>query len=153
MTSKIKIKVGQIEIDFEGTEEFLKKELPALLKTVSQLCQPDTSLSPTPPGFTPSKIQLSTANIAAKLNAKSGPDVVVAACAHLSLVQKKDAYDRKSILAEMKRATGFYKSSYRANLGQSLQNLVKSEDLTQNANDSYSLHANKLKELNTLLGK
>jgi hypothetical protein len=37
MTSKIKIKMGAIEIDYEGSEEFLKEELPSLLKTVSDL--------------------------------------------------------------------------------------------------------------------
>lgn len=82
MSSKIRIKIGEIEVEYEGTEEFLKKELPELLKTVSELYRPLNAGG----GSTfvpPSNLQLSTANIAAKLDAKTGPDVVIAACAHL----------------------------------------------------------------------
>ena len=37
MTSKIRIKMGFIEVEFEGSEQFLKEELPDLLTGVSQL--------------------------------------------------------------------------------------------------------------------
>jgi hypothetical protein len=37
MSSKLRIRIGEIEIDFEGTEEFIKQELPELLKTATTL--------------------------------------------------------------------------------------------------------------------
>jgi hypothetical protein len=37
MNSKFKIKLGQIELEYEGSEEFLTKELPELLAAVSKL--------------------------------------------------------------------------------------------------------------------
>ena len=37
MESKIKIKLGPIEVEYEGSESFLKQELPALIKTVTEL--------------------------------------------------------------------------------------------------------------------
>lgn len=37
MSSKLRIKIGDVEIDYEGTEEFLKQELPQLLKTAMEL--------------------------------------------------------------------------------------------------------------------
>lgn len=37
MTSKIRIKMGPIEVEYEGSENFLKEELPELLGTVSNL--------------------------------------------------------------------------------------------------------------------
>jgi hypothetical protein len=35
--SKIRIKLGDIEVEYEGAESFLKDELPALLNAVSKL--------------------------------------------------------------------------------------------------------------------
>jgi hypothetical protein len=35
MTSKIRIKLGAIEVEYEGSEQFLKEELPQLLTAVS----------------------------------------------------------------------------------------------------------------------
>ena len=37
MTSKIRIKLGPIEVEYEGTESFLKEELPQLLEAVANL--------------------------------------------------------------------------------------------------------------------
>ena len=153
MNSKMKIKVGQIEIEYEGTEDFLKKEMPTLLKQVSELFAPSEISDATLSTSGSSNLELSTANIASRLGAKTGADVVVAACANLSLVQKKHTYDRKTILTEMKKATGFYKSSYSANLTGTLATLVKNNDLVQNANNAYSLHAAKAKEIAAKIAK
>ena len=37
MNSKIRIKLGPIEVEYEGSEAFLKEELPQLLTAVSDL--------------------------------------------------------------------------------------------------------------------
>ena len=37
MDCKIKIKVGEIEVEFEGSEAFLKRELPDLIRMGSDL--------------------------------------------------------------------------------------------------------------------
>jgi hypothetical protein len=37
MPSRIKIKVGAIEVEYEGEEKFIKDELPSLIKTVAAL--------------------------------------------------------------------------------------------------------------------
>jgi hypothetical protein len=39
MTAKIRIKVGDIEIDFEGAESFLDKKLPELISRLSQMSE------------------------------------------------------------------------------------------------------------------
>lgn len=39
MESKIRIKLGAIEIEYEGSENFLRKELPDLVKTVTELAK------------------------------------------------------------------------------------------------------------------
>lgn len=37
MTSKIRIKLGPVEVEYEGNEAFLKDELPDLLSAVARL--------------------------------------------------------------------------------------------------------------------
>lgn len=38
-TAKIRIKVGEIEVDYEGSETFLNKQLPGLVEKLSQLTE------------------------------------------------------------------------------------------------------------------
>lgn len=154
MSSKIRIKVGDIEVEYEGAEDFLKKELPELLKTVTSLHSIANSPGTSGTGFTPKgDVKLTTANIAAKLSCSSGPDLVIAACAHLHFVQKSETYDRKTILKEMKKATSYYKSTYSNNLSKSLKNLVQDDKLIEPSTNVFSLHANTLKELHARLSQ
>jgi len=39
MTTKIRIKVGDVEVDFEGPESFLDKKLPELISRLSQMSE------------------------------------------------------------------------------------------------------------------
>ncbi len=153
MNSKIRIRIGEIEVEYEGTEEFLKKEVPELLKTVSELYRPVNDGNGSTLSTPSSDLQLSMGNIAAKLDAKTEPDLVIAACAYLSLVKKEQTYDRGTILTAMKGASGFYKNNYSSNLTKSLHNLVKKGDLVQNAKGSYTLSANKTKDLGSRLNQ
>lgn len=146
MESKIKIKLGPIEVEYEGSEKFLKEELPELIKTVSELYKTSniktesTDPSLNPPGKSPS-LKITTGSIAAKIGCKNGPDLIMAACTSLTLVQKTENFTRKQILDEMKKATGFYKSSYNANLSQNLQQLVKDQKIIETSSGYYCLDA------------
>lgn len=154
MSSKIRIKVGDIEVEYEGAEEFLKKDLPDLLKTVTQLHPVRQSGGGGSTGSQiKSDIKLTTANIAAKLGCTSGPDLVIAACAHLLFVKNMEAFNRKAILDEMKGAKSYYKTLYRKNLSQSLKALVKHGQLTESSANVYSLHADTIKEINDKLAR
>ena len=70
------------------------------------------------------QLKLRTNTIAAKLGAKTGADLALAACAHLCLVKGVDSFERKHILGEMKLANNFYKRTYSANLSKYLKTLV-----------------------------
>ena len=48
MTSKIRIKLGAIEVEYEGSEQFLKEELPQLLTAVSELYAKSAALKEAP---------------------------------------------------------------------------------------------------------
>jgi len=66
-TSKIKIKLGAIEVEYEGSESFLKEELPQLLSAVSDLyAKSRAALEP------PSSSQNTSANPPAGLNTNAG---------------------------------------------------------------------------------
>lgn len=158
MTSKVKIKAGSIEVDFEGSEEYMKDELPALIELLFSLSPPDDLTDEeesvelqAATDTSKQKLQMTTNTIAAKLNAKKGGDLIIAACAHLALVKGADKYTRSNILAEMKLATNYYKTTMNKNLSASLKTLVKQNKLLETATDTYALQASTKKTIENTL--
>lgn len=158
-TAKIKLRVGSMELEYEGDPTFLTGGIEALLVTMSGLAGGGPGESPSafpePSGQMPTtnstgnsaalavngQITLSTTTIAAKLDAKSGSDLVICAMAHLELVQGKTSSSRAEILAEIKNAKQYYKQSMSKNLSQSLSTLLTSRRINEGAKDSYALTA------------
>jgi hypothetical protein len=147
MSSKLRIQIGEVEIDYEGTEEFLKEELPQLLKTAMELHRAAGKDVKTGGGFDDKVPALTTASIAAKLNVTSGPDLVLAAAAHLTLVAKKPTFSRAELLAEMQGASSYYKKSYSNNLSNCLASTVTDQKLIETATNVYALTAKTRTEL------
>lgn len=147
MSSKIKIKVGQVEVEFEGSEEFLSKELPVLLKNVASLYasvpaspasgDSGSNVPPPPAGH----LQLTTNSIATKLSVKSGSDLLVAAAAHLTFVKRLQSFTRQQILDEMKTASSFYKKSYSPNYRKYLKVITDAGKLNELSADGYAFSA------------
>jgi hypothetical protein len=156
MESKIRIKLGPIEVEYEGSEAFLKQELPALIKTVTELSKSAEVVireEDNSSGSNAANIQLSTSTIAAKLLCSSGPDLITAAAAHLTLVKKNKTFSRQQILDEMKTATGYFKPTYRDNLSSSLQRLLKNDILNEPSTGIYSLTESERKKLESQFAK
>ena len=159
MTSKIKIKMGAIEIEYEGSEEFLKVELPELLKAVSDLykssgplLEDNKEIASTSAGAAAlNGIQGTTATLAAKLGGSSGPDLVMCAAARLTFVLQKGKFHRKELLEEIKSASNYYNSNYAKNLTNLLGSLVKTGKLMEPSKDNYSLSADSLKNIEAQL--
>ena len=158
MTSKVKIKAGAIEVEFEGSEEYMKDELPALvellysLSPIDEISEEEESIElQASTDTSKQKLQMTTNTIAAKLNAKKGGDLILAACAHLALVKGADTYTRSNILAEMKLATNYYKTTMNKNLSSSLKTLVKQGKLLETSTDTYALHASTKTTIETTL--
>jgi hypothetical protein len=159
--TKLRIKNGAVEIECEGTDEFLRKELPGLLKEVLEIC-PDG-----PPVLTgggesggqqesvrkPSRGgSISTSTVASTLTAKKGTDLALAAVAALVLGQGKESVSRSELLDAMKSAKAYYKGSYNNNLSNYLNTLVKSGALLDHGNDQFGLQDGKRKEIAGKLG-
>ncbi len=164
MTSaKIRIKVGSMELEYEGDPSFLTGGIEALLTTMGELAGkvPEEA----PPFELPTPVQVASGNgnggasagggqftfstntIAAHLDAKSGPELVVCAMAQIELVQGKASSTRTDILAEMKNATTYFKETMRNNLSGSLSRLVKDKRINQIAKDTYALSATERKQV------
>ncbi len=156
--SKIQIKVGIVEFSGEGNQEWLGSQLDKILSKIPELLKIEMSF---PEDRTDGKkgdgkktpIKLAVGNVAAKLKAKSGQDVATAAAAYLQLVEGKTTFSRDDILTTMKKATGYFKTSFTNNLTNILVGLVKNNTLTQSSTDIYSLNADKEAELNGILAK
>ena len=153
MTSKIRIRMGQLEVECEGTEEFLKKELPALLTAISTLykeSRPDDSAADSDAGgggrdagrtTPPTGIVGTTGSLAAKLKVVSGSDLVIAASAQLTIVQGKATFGRKELIAEMRSASGYFSENHISNLSKILKALVAGQKLNEISANTYALKA------------
>jgi len=165
MASKIRIRMGDVELEYEGEDSFLKDGLPDLLQSVAEL---HASLTPlreseqagsgdggeTETAITKSEhqLQMSINTIAAKLSVKKGPDLVLAALAHSELIEKKDRTTRTDMITEMRNATSFFKPSYIGNLSLNLSGLIKGGKVNELSKDVFALTDDAKKELATKLG-
>lgn len=157
--SKIKIKLENIAIDFEGSEDYIRSDLPNLLEILCTYAVPlanETKIEsdveeveelPANPDPTHLRLEMTTNTISAKLKVTKGTELVLAACAHLCLVKGADTFARKNILAEMQTASNYYKQTYCKNLSQSLSSLVKDNKLIERSKDNYALTAKARQEL------
>ena len=160
---KFRIKIGHIEIDYEGSEAFLRDDLASLMGTVPGLVENAKStklndVSPTQSTESETKnsemdLALSTATIASRLNAKSGPELVIAAAARFCLCEGKNKFSRSEILQEMKKATAYYKPPMSSNLSKNLNSLVKGNRLNEFSPGNYALTVNESNKLRNSLAQ
>jgi hypothetical protein len=159
MEAKVHIRVDELEVDCEGSEEFLRQELPKILGAIEQLRE-NAPAPRTPKGgagslkheksLPPNK--MTTTTLAAKLKCKKGPELVLAAAAKLTICDQQSTFSRNDLITEMKSATGFFKASYINNLSNSLSTLVKDQQLHEVSPNTYSLPDNVKTELEQKLG-
>jgi len=153
--AKIRIKVGSMEVEYEGDPSFLKDGLEELLHTMGDLSdraafededledEVDTQIPPQQsPTTTGLPFNFSTNAIATHYGAKSAADLLLCAVIQLQLVQGKDGCTRKEIIAAMKEANNFYKVSMRGgNLDNAFSSLLKKKKLNELHGGKYSLTA------------
>lgn len=163
MSIRLKAKFGSTEIEYEGSEDFLKTELPQLLQVLSEslgkiapapgVSPPSNNgngtdaASPSAPGT----LEMSTGNIAAKLGCKSGSDLAIAACAHLTLVVGQEVFERKDILEDMKTATAYYEENHSKNLSTTLTSMVKGDKLVERSKNKFAMQASERQRIEAKL--
>jgi hypothetical protein len=136
VAAKFRLKIGEVEVEYEGEAAFLQDGLINLVNDVAgklseraAALPPPKPANPPTPGTPETHHNLSTDTIASKLSAKTGGDLVIAAAAHLALVKGQARFTRKEIMAEIKQAQTHYKASHGGNLGANIKILVKSNRL------------------------
>lgn len=143
--TKFAIKCGDIEIDYDGPEEFLKDELPGLIKAVAALRSSTTAkptsgnpVPPAPPVLTDGAMSVST--IAQKLAVANGPDLIVAAA--LSLAGAGNGgFTKRQLRERIREATTFFRSTYSNNFDNYVKVLVKKGRLNHSGGENYALPA------------
>jgi hypothetical protein len=124
--AKIKIKVGDVEIDYEGDAEFLKDGLLAVCQELSKLNEhipaprtPKSHKAREDHGAEKPVGNHSTVTIATVLGAETGLELVIVAAAYLHFSEGKTEFTRAQILDAMKTATGYWQENYSNNLSTS----------------------------------
>ncbi len=158
--SKIRIRMGAIEIEYEGSEEFLRADLPELLSAVSELyhrsreaesdAEVDEDIQTRDAGG--SSNHGTTTSIAAKLRCESGPDLALAAAARLVFSLKQETFSRQELNNEMKSARSYYKQNMTGNLSKILEGLMKAGKLNEVSRDTYALAQAEHSRIEALLG-
>lgn len=142
MSAKIRLKVGDVEAEYEGDPAFMRDGLIKLMEEAVERFGGHAKATPihnrpthTSDGVHPH----STNTVASILGSKTGGDLAMAAAAHLTLAKDQARFTRKQILEEMQGAATFYKSTYSNNLSATLNGLVKSKKLNLVARDTYAI--------------
>lgn len=160
MDNKLHLKIGTMEVDYEGIGEIPNEKIVNLVSEILELLSKYNlpiesnesakagAIGGTPAGRT---IQGTTATMAAKVGGGSGTDLTIAAAAYLTFVANQLSFTRQQLLEAMKLGTGYYKSSYSNNLSTTLQTLVKNNKLLETTKDNYSLSDPTKKELEAKL--
>ena len=146
---KLNLKLGSVEIQYEGSEAWAAEQIAHLLERISSLEIQDMGKSSAPAGgeasagqpiaSAPPRVKLSTTDFAVKMGAKSGTDLVMAAAAYLHHTVGLEEFRRPDILNAMKGAKAFFRASFGSNLSKSLDTLTKSGRLGSPRPDTYGL--------------
>jgi hypothetical protein len=81
----------------------------------------------------------STDTIATIIGATSGPELIIAAAAHLHFAQGKVTFSRQELTAQMRAAPSHFKSTFVNNLSAYLAGLTRADRLRLSGNDIYAL--------------
>jgi hypothetical protein len=166
MPTKLKIKMGHIEFEYEGEAPYdteAVKDLFTHLETLMGAAPPGAFDTPPPPpssngvdpdASAPSDFgNLAPNTVAARLNAKTGTDVAIAAGAHLQICLGKDTFNRDELRTNMQAQTNYYSAGMSGNLTKILKGLIASKRINSLANDQMSLSAGEIANLKAKLAQ
>ena len=160
MPTKLKIKMGHIEFEYEGEAVYDNEAVKDLFSHIESLvgaAPPGTFDILPPPNEAESEdggedasadiANFSIRTVAARLGGKSAKDVTLAAAAHLQICQSKKSFSRKELLSDMQEAHGYYDQIMSRNLSATLNRLVAAKIMMMMNGDQMSLSANEITRL------
>ena len=159
--AKIRLKIGQFEIEYEGNEAFLEDEIYQVVEKMASVHAKHIAILPTSTLSvdaesgealpSPVKVDLAVSTIAERLNVKTGVDLVIAAMAYLALVENRTKCSRNEIRDTMRSDESHYRDAMGNNLTRSLQGLVRDKCLNKTSDGQYVLSAQKKREIESIL--
>ncbi|MGI1663791.1 hypothetical protein ACRDNQ_16250 [Palleronia sp. KMU-117] len=168
---KIRLKIGSMELEYEGSPDFLEGGIERLLETMGELSQkvPPQSSAPLDQAANPASsvshtgsttanqsaasISFTTSTLAAYTDAKSGPELALCAMFYLERVRGNTSNSSGEILQEMKTAGGYYKSTMSGNNASNLKNLAKAKRINEVSNGKYTLASSEAKRLEAVVAQ
>lgn len=156
--ASIRVKLGSVEIEYQGDAAFLQTDLVRTVKELLDLQQqfpaasatqpsPVVSGDPPPPGASLGNYDHSTNTIATLLSVNSGPELAKAAAAHLHFAKGSKTFSRQELIDAMRSAPAYFKETFVNNLSSSLKRLTKDDILRIVGNDTFSLSAKAIAEI------
>lgn len=163
MSTKLKIKMGHIEFEYEGDAVYDKEAVKDLFSHIESMMVSVPKAFDTPPSFgngdapvggkTGELANLGMNTVAARLDVKSGPDLVMCASAYLQICQGKPTFSRRELLKAMQEATSHYNSGMNKNLSNFLKALITGKRLNSLAEDKMSLAASEIGSMKAKLAQ
>lgn len=162
MLSKLKIKMGHVEFEYEGDAHFDAGAIKDLFSHLESLvgATPAAAFdsSPAPIVVQPlggaggerPAFNYSPNTIAAKLGAETGSDLLLAGAAYLQFVNGRESFKRQELHDAMKAAKNYYKANMSGNLSRMIAGLVSAGRINELSNSDFSLSA---AEQSTLKGR
>lgn len=163
MPSKLKIKMGHIEFEYEGDAQFDAEAIKDLFSHLESLVgvTPAAAFDSTSSqasiahgvadgGAAEGPLNFSPNTIAAKLGASTGPELLLAAAAYLQFVNGLESFKRQELHDAMKAAKSYYKANMGGNLSKMIATLVAAGRINELSNSEFSLSA---PEQNTIKGR
>ena len=148
MATRLRIKMGQIEFEYEGEAGFSSDEIKDLVTHFETLVRDQSAEDAEQTADAASHIvqelpaegtDTHPNSVASHLGVKSGPELVIAAFAYLQIHKGQKTVSRADILPTMQSATAYYNKNMGSNLTASLKNLVKAKKINQVTEKDYSL--------------
>lgn len=141
--AKLTLKYGDVVVEYEGPETFLKEELPQIVNAIGELrnVAPPTS-SAVPVADTAANFgdaaNASVSTIARKLSVTTGPDLIEAAALSFVLAGSM-TFPKQQLRTRSREAKTFWKKSYGNNFDSYLNRLVSNGRLNHVSGDDYAL--------------
>jgi hypothetical protein len=159
-TAKVRVKFGNLEVEYEGDQNFvsdglltlisdvvdLSKQIPSGTDALGKLLTPPSNLAPTN-GTPQGNGTLTIGTIAAHLSPSGPQELAMCALAKLQIVDGKLTVDGGEIKEEMRSAASYYNSSMSRNFARDLNRMVKGKKINEVSKGVYALTAASRQEL------
>ena len=140
---RIDLAVGPASLTFAGTEDLFREVFPDLcdrvLSTPVATMEPHSQANSAVEGAERPSVDIDIVGVCQALNVDSGPGLVMAACAKLSVIDGKRNFNYNEIHHEVGEAHGYVTDSHKHNLKRNIHNLVRRHELIQEKKDTYAL--------------